>query len=179
MTTEPSSPLAWHHTLKSVGPRGVSTDREATAAEREHLRSELGALSVHSFHAHYTLTAESSGCFLLAGDFTAKLTQACVVTLEPVEQNIAETFSVKFAPPDKMPEPDTKERSVLDEPDVEILTGDSIDAGRVIFELLNAAIDPYPRQDKVQFDWQDPKSGPEIGEALNPFAALAKLKTKG
>lgn len=179
MTTEPSSPLAWHHPLNSIGTRGASADRQATAAEREHLSSELGALSFDAFHSRYTITAQSGGCFLLAGDFTAKLTQACVVTLEPVEQNIAETFSVKFAPPHKMPEPDTKERSVLDEPDIEMLTGDSIDAGRVIFELLNAAIDPYPRKDKVQFDWQDPQSGPEIGEAMNPFAALAKLKTKG
>ena len=178
MTAGPASLLTWTHTIKSVGPRGVTVNRQATAAECEQLRSNLDVVAVEQFHARYTLTQQSGAAVLLAGGFTAKLTQACIVTLEPVSQTLDEEFAVTFAPPHKVAEPGTAERSVLEEPDIEVLTGDTIDAGRVLFELLSAAIDPYPRKDTAQFDWQDPKSGPDVAEALNPFAALSKFKAK-
>lgn len=179
MTFEPSTSLAWHHPIKGAGTRDVTVDREATPAECEALTSGLDIVSVEAFHARYAITAQSAGCFLMAGDFTARLTQACVVTLEPVVQTIAETFSVSFCPPGRIAQPDGKDRPILDEPDVEDLTGDTIEAGRVLFELLSASLDPYPRKGAAAFAWKDPKTGPEVEMQLNPFAALSKLKPSG
>ncbi len=174
MTSEPSSPLPWTHPVSSVGSRGVSADREATHPERERLKTELDILSVDAFHARYRVTPESGG-FRMTGSYTAKISQACVVTLEPVPQNISETIAVSFIPPNRIPAPEDKERSVLDQPDIEILTGDTLEAGRVLFELLSAALDPYPRKGEAEFSWQDPKEKPGEAETLHPFAALSKL----
>ena len=177
MSTETTPPLSWSHTLKSVGPRGLTTDRVATDAERDRIKAELDVLAVDSFHATYTITPQSGGCFGMAGSFTAKVTQACVVTLEPVDQNIDDAIDVTFCPPNKLPEVTAAERTVLDEPDFEPLVGDTIDAGRVLYELLSTALDPYPRKSETEFSWKDPKAGPEDAQVLKPFAALSKLKT--
>ena len=177
-TGQSTAPLAWQHGVTSVGARGVTIDRAATAAELEYLKMELDVVSVEAFEARYTITAQSGRSYLMSGDFTARLTQACVVTLEPLAQNITETFSVSFCPPGRISEPEEKERPVLDAPDVEVLAGDVIEAGRVLFELLSAALDPYPRKGEAEFSWQDPKTGPDDIEILHPFAALSKLKNK-
>jgi hypothetical protein len=178
MTAEPAGPLTWSHPAASVGARGVSIERAATHEELAHLKAALGILTADAFAARYTLKQEGKGSFRLAGTFEARLSQACVATLEPVTEQITETFTVEFRPPDRIAEAGDHERSVLDEPDVEVLTGDAIETGRVLFELLSAALDPYPRKGEAEFSWQDPKASPDAAAKLHPFAALSKLKTK-
>ncbi|MEQ1577100.1 MAG: DUF177 domain-containing protein [Hyphomicrobium sp.] len=178
MTTQSTSPLAWHYSIKSAGSRVITAEREATPADLARMTTDLDVLSVDAFETRYTITPQSGDCFLLTGGYTARLTQACVVTLEPVPQILDEAFSISFCPPNRIPEPEGKERPVLDVPDVEVLTGDEIEVGRVLFELLGAAIDPYPRKAEAEFSWNDPKSGPDVAEKLNPFAALSKLKNE-
>ncbi len=171
-----ATPLSWHHSVRSLGTGGVSVDREATASELGQLKTALEVLAVEAFHVRYKLAPKSGGSFSFAGDFTCTLSQACVVTLDPIVENIAETFAVTFSPASKIIEPEGKDRPILDAPDVEALSGETVEAGRVLFELLSAALDPYPRKASAEFDWQDPKSGPDVIEKLNPFAALSKLK---
>ena len=178
MTTD--TPLQWNHLFSSIGRHGLPIERQATEDERDRLRASLDIVSVEQFDTRYKISAQSGGSFVFAGDFRAKVRQACVVTLEPVAQDVLGTFSVTFFPPGRSVEPSEKagdkERPVLDAPDTEVLYGDSIDAGRVLFELLGAALDPYPRKAGAEFDWQDPKAGPDEAEMLHPFAALSKLK---
>ena len=50
-----------------------------------------------------------------------------------------------------------------------------IDVGRVVFETLSAALDPYPRKNGASLEWQDPESAEGVG-ASGPFGALKKLK---
>ena len=183
MTSEPSFPLDWTHKTNSVGARGLTVDRQATPAECERLKTALDVLSVSSYRARYTITAASGG-FSLSGDFICHLEQACVVTLEAVPEVIAETLSVSFCPPGRHSVPEAAERAnehvmerpVLDQPDVELLSGDVIEAGRVLYELLSAGLDPYPRKAEAEFSWVDPKAAPDDAGKLHPFAALSKLK---
>ncbi len=178
MTSEPAAPLVWNHPAANIGARGVNVERAATPVELEALKEALGVLAVDTFQAHYTIKQEGKVCFRFSGTFTAQISQACIVTLEPVAEKVSETFSVDFRPPDRVTEPEQQERSVLDEPDVEALTGEAIEAGRVLFELLSAALDPYPRKGEAEFSWQDPKAGAAEAAKLHPFAALSKLKSK-
>lgn len=178
MTTEHAPPLSWSHTIKSVGPRGVTAERDASDAECQRIKAELAILAVDRFHATYTITPQSGGCFIMAGKFKAKVAQACVVTLEPVSQNIEDVIDVTFCPPKRLPEPTGAERTVLDEPDYEPLNGDTIEVGRVLYELLTTALDPYPRKVEAEFSWQDPRTGPQDAQILKPFAALSKLKNR-
>ena len=66
------------------------------------------------------------------------------------------------------------DREVSSIPDTEPMTDGRIEAGKLIYEILSAALEPYPRKPGVEFDWVDPKLK-DAGDQ-GPFAALAKLK---
>ncbi|MFC7539628.1 DUF177 domain-containing protein [Siccirubricoccus deserti] len=73
------------------------------------------------------------------GRFTATVTQACIVTLEPVEQQMAESLAFRLLPPEQE-EADGPED--LDE----IACPDGVaDLGEAVAEQLALALDPYPR----------------------------------
>ena len=52
-----------------------------------------------------------------------------------------------------------------------------IDVGRIVYETLSAAVDPYPRKAGAEFA-ADEVGGPLVGD-YGPFAALKKLKDRG
>jgi hypothetical protein len=76
-----------------------------------------------------------------------------------------------------MPAPQTGQVALDAEPEPEPIVGGKIDAGRIVFESLAAAIDPYPRLPDAEFE--GPLSAPEGGKPESPFAVLASLKHKG
>ncbi len=108
------------------------------------------------------------------GKVTATVTQTCVVTLEPVENVIAEEVEVTFRPEDKLKahlvhdEEDglSIDASVADDP----LLGNGIDAAAIAAEFLALGVDPYPRKPDAAFE------PPEDGAEISPFAGLSKLK---
>ena len=153
-TVEPA--LTWTHSTQDVSARGLDVKRAATPAERQALAVALGVVSVERFETAYRATAQSGRRYRISGTFAADLTQACVVTLEPVRGHIDEEFSVGFCPEEKRDTATDVERSVLDEPDTEILASDSLEIGRILYELLSAAIDPYPRKEGAEFTYRDP-----------------------
>ena len=99
--------------------------------------------------------------------------QACIVTLEPVPGAVKDTFDVEFWL-DFARRAAEAEQSVLSGPDVEPLALGVIDAGRIVFECLSAALDPYPRKHGAEFGWRDPVQ--EKAGDSSPFVILAKLK---
>jgi hypothetical protein len=109
------------------------------------------------------------------GKVTATVTQTCVVTLEPVENVIAEEVEVTFRPEDKL-----KAHLVHDEEDGlsidasvaadDPLLGNGIDAAAIAAEFLALGVDPYPRKPDAAFE------PPEDGAEISPFAGLSKLK---
>ncbi len=166
------APLPWTHTVQDVGARGLDIKRSASAAELNALEAALGVLNVASFDAAYEVRIQSGRRYRIEGTFKANVTQACVVTLDPVVEHIDESFAVGFNPPERLEHLSDAERSVLDEPDVEVLDGDSLEIGRVLYDLLASALDPYPRAAGAEFTFRDRlDSGSD-----HPFAALAKLK---
>jgi hypothetical protein len=108
--------------------------------------------------------------------------QNCVVTLEPLANEVEEDIDLLYAPlsppaarkagedEDADTESERPERS-RNEP--EPLVGGVVDLGALATEFLILGIDPYPRKPGAVFELpQDVK--PEPG----PFAALAGLKDK-
>jgi uncharacterized metal-binding protein YceD (DUF177 family) len=165
--------LDWTHATTDIPETGRRFERAATEAERRAVADALDLVGCERLDVSYELRPLAGGRYRLAGDITADIVQSCVVSLEPIEQRVAENFEVTFCPPASLPEADTAEREILSEPDVEPIADGRIDAGRVIFELVASAIDPYPRKEGAALDWQAPADTP--GEA-SPFAVLAKLK---
>lgn len=113
----------------------------------------------------------------ISGSLGATVTQACVVTLDPVvtciEEPITRRFVANFeseitSDEVEMPEDDTIEPLV-----------DEIDLHALLSESLALAIPAFPRSDAAQavnLTVTEPGKAPLKEEDLKPFAGLAKLK---
>ena len=167
--------LDWIEKTTDIPEGGLSATRDATADELKRVATALNILAVASLTSRYRIVAISGGAYRLTGSISAKVEQACVVSLEPVSGKVEASFEVEFWPVLKSEESED-ESSVLSGSDVEQLEHGLIPVGRITFETLSASLDPYPRKEGAEFTWQDPKS--EASDGTNPFAALSKLKDK-
>jgi len=163
----------WVHNVTDIPAGGLDREREASESERAAIAEALKLLNLGRLSARYRIKLQSDGSYRLAGRATATLEQACVVTLEPVADEIDAPFDVEFRHEVANAE---DEASVLAGPDVDILERGVIPVGRIVFETVSASLDPYPRRQGAEFDWQDPRqSDPKETSA---FAALSQLKSK-
>jgi uncharacterized metal-binding protein YceD (DUF177 family) len=143
---------------------GLEMDIEANAAEREKLAALNGLPAITRLSAHFVVKKWRRGVEV-EGELSARVTQTCVVTLEPFEADIDEPIDVRFLPdaaPDSLEE---------DAPDP--LVDGRIDLGAIASEFLTLALDPYPRKPGVAFeppaDAEDPES---------PFSRLRALAAR-
>lgn len=160
----------------------VPFEIEANAAERTALATRFGLLRLDHLRAKFTLRRLRKDQIRVKGRIEASLVQACVVTLDPVPADIAESFELDFIEAstgragDGIGEIDLE----FDAPDgPEPLTGPEIDLGEVTSEQLGLAIDPYPRKADAAFpsEWgAAAATEPAPVEKVNPFAALEKFK---
>ena len=107
----------------------------------------------------------------------ARIGQTCVVTLDPIENEIDEAIDLIFAPPEQIPElsdlVDEAAESDDEIPDPpEPIVNGVIDLGRLATDALFLAIDPYPRRPDVVFEPPVEAADPED----HPFAALKALQ---
>jgi hypothetical protein len=168
--------LAWEHAVQDIPEEGLAVERSASPEERESIARSLELPGCRSLSARYALVPRGGGHVHLSGSLQAQVEQTCVVTLEPLLNDVAASFKVDFWPETEMPEPsggavDMQE----DEADLEPIVAGRIEVGRVVFESLAGAIDLFPRKPGVTFEQ------PEDGGASSrpsPFAALARVKDK-
>ena len=178
-TTGTTAELAWEHAVHDIPQSGLSTQREAAPDELARIARALDLIACTSLKAEYAIAPIVGGHYRLSGRLRAEVSQACVVTLEPVDSTIEEAFEAVFWPQADMPPPDSGELAIDDGPEREAIVAGQIAVGRVVFESLAAAIDPFPRKPGVVLDWQDPTSAvAPADKPASPFAVLANLKTK-
>lgn len=170
------NPLShWTFDAAKVGDKGRNGSFSASDEERAGLAGLLDVLSCDALAAQFTISPLSRGRFRLKGTLVAQLTQACVVTLDPMPTAVEEPFDVEFWPEAQIPVSSANESDVLTSRDPEPLVAGVIDVGRIVFEHLSAAIDPFPRKEDASLD----KLLSEIEQgapSAGPFAALARLK---
>ena len=173
------SELPWRVPVKlvDISETGRRVTVEADAATRAALAGALGVDSVQRASATFDLAHWGRDGLHVAGRVTATVTQSCVVTLEPVINEISEDVDVDFAPePAAVARPKSEEEapSSIEGPDP--LVGDSIDIGALATEYLILGVDPHPRKPGIAFD--APKAGEKAEDVAegSPFAALAALK---
>jgi uncharacterized metal-binding protein YceD (DUF177 family) len=159
-----------------VPEAGLREQRKATPQERAAIVAELGLLGLDSVSAEIAIRAMGQGHYRVKGTVTAQLTQACVVTLEPVAQRVEDSFDVEFWPAGTLPQSGEEEIEVLGSAEIEPIEHGRIDAGRIVFETLSAGIDPYPRAPGAEF--AEPLAPASDQRADSPFAALKKLKDR-
>ncbi len=174
--------LDWVHLTTELPEAGRRVERVATPGECAAVAKDLGLAGCSRLVVTYHVRPLPGGRYRVEGRIGADIEQPCVVTLEPVAQTIDEPIDVTFSPDGDRREDTSSEREILSEPDIEPLADGRIEVGRVAFELLAAAIDPYPRRPGAELDPNHPAvrvegQGLGTGEA-SPFAVLAKLKDK-
>jgi len=166
-----SVPVALHE----VPQTGRSITLVADARTREAVAKLAGLRSLPRLEAQFELTPRDRNGLQVTGTISATVGQDCVITLEPIENEIAEQVDLVFAPPAAPTIVDEEGKRVevtpVDAP--EPLIGDLVDLGAITTEFLMLAIDPYPRKAGVAFE--APAKEADTG---GPFAVLAALKKK-
>ena len=148
----------------------------AKAAECKRVAARLNILELSELSAQVHLESAIGNLIQVSGRLTAKVVQACVVSLEPVRATIDEGFAVTFT------RVTPKARAELDlDPDdepPEVIHGDILDIGEAVVEQLVLLIDPYPRAPGAVFKTHVVGEITPQKDNVSPFAVLAKLKTK-
>jgi uncharacterized metal-binding protein YceD (DUF177 family) len=168
------APDGWHVPVRreDVPDTGLHLELEADAAVRARLAVLAGILSVPQLAVVADVTRHGEG-LRAAGRVTARVTQTCVVTLEPIENAIDEPFDVLFVPPDVAGAAsagrDPKEVDDTREP----LVNGAADLGAVAIQFFLLGIDPYPRTPGAEFS-----SPAEDRAGDSPFASLKGLKER-
>jgi hypothetical protein len=166
--------LPWLHAAADISDRGLSIEHRASPAERNAVAAALGLVACISLEARYRVSGLSRGRYRLTGELRAECVQSCVVTLEPVGAVIEQAFAVEFCPPDDLTADAITFDALAEEADIEPLEDGRVPAGRIVYETLAAALDPYPRLPGAELAVTS--AGPATAEGAGPFAALARLK---
>lgn len=183
MSSNPPEPLAhWSHRIADIPERGLDVEREATALELAALAATLELPAFLLLKVSYRVGPIGAGRYRVKGELSAAATQACIITLEPVHTDINESFEEEYWPEELLTKSrrceETEEREALAVSAPEAIRQGVIEVGRLIYEQLSTAIEPYPRAPGATFAWCE--SGGEAGKdkSNNPFAFLAVLKDK-
>lgn len=180
--------------VEEVPKEGLDVSLSATKVERQVVAAEDGLEGLAKLEATLHVAPWRSGGLSVTGEMRARITQICVVTLDPFDSEIVEPIDVRFAPtvspmaPPASPPPGTANRARRrflpgaeaptptiefggDEPPDPIIDG-QIDLGALVAEFLALGLDPYPRKPGVEFEGAPPLE--DAGES--PFAKLEALK---
>jgi uncharacterized metal-binding protein YceD (DUF177 family) len=159
--------------IEDVPEEGTRVSLSADDNTRAAIAALAGLPSLPRLEATFEVTRHGRGGLRITGQVSATVGQTCVVTLEPVENEVREAVDLVFEPgaaglasgaEDILP-------GAADPP--ETLVDGTVDLGALATEFLILGIDPYPRKPGAVFE------DVSVGEtAAHPFAALAKLKEK-
>jgi uncharacterized metal-binding protein YceD (DUF177 family) len=175
--TDKADPWSVPVTVAQIPDTGLHRDIEAAPAIRQAMAAVAGLREILSASASLEVTPKGGGRFHVAGQVRARVGQTCVVTLDPIENDIDEPIDLIFAPPEQIPEmadliDDTAESDAeIPDPPEPIVNG-VIDLGRVATDALFLGIDPYPRRRDAVFEPPVVAADPED----HPFAGLKALQ---
>ncbi len=166
----------WHVPvrLEDVPETGLHLDLAADAQVRAGLAALSGVTDIPRLEAVLDVVRHGNG-LRVTGRVSATVGQTCVVTLEPLQNELDEQMDVTFAlaandfAAAELEAEDLTEDALREPP--EMLSNGTADVGAIAAEFLLLGIDPYPRKPGAEF-----KPPADQGATVSPFAALAKLK---
>jgi uncharacterized metal-binding protein YceD (DUF177 family) len=164
--------------VAQIPDTGLHREFEAGPAARAAMADVAGLREILSAQASLDVTPKGGGRVHVAGRVQARIGQTCVVSLDPIENDIDEAIDLIFAPPEQIPEMAALVEEAA-ESDTEIpdppepIENGVIDLGRVATDALFLAVDPYPRKPDAVFEPLVETEDPED----HPFAALRALRS--
>ena len=168
---DPQTPWSVPIRLDEVPEEGRSFALTADAVVRAGVASVGGLDDLPRLQAQFLVRRQGRG-LRVQGSVDASVVQSCVVTLEPIMNEMHEEIDVSFQPGPIENLTHKQDGTAFDETDTpEPLVGDSVDLGALAVEFLLLGLDPYPRKPDAVFE---APATPEPED--KPFAALAVLK---
>ncbi|WP_425065746.1 YceD family protein [Reyranella sp.] len=171
--------------LEKLGNSGAALDISTSESERAALAKRFGFLDLPAFSARVSVDRKPGGQIIVEGRLKGRIVQACILSLDPVTQELDDAFRLVFA--ENLTEdrdPESGEALLNAQGDApEPLEGNMLDVGEIVAEQLSLTADPYPRRPGIKLEDVLPKpkggarrSAPE--QRRHPFAGLAALKDK-
>jgi uncharacterized metal-binding protein YceD (DUF177 family) len=164
--------------VAQIPEAGLHRDIEADGTVRDALARAAGLRGVEAARASFDLTPGRNDSVHVRGTVTARVGQVCVVSLDPIENEVVEEIDVLFVPESQVPaladsvdDNDESAGREMPDPPEPIING-TIDLGRLATDALFLGLDPYPRKPDVVFEPPSIADDPED----HPFAALKALK---
>lgn len=146
----------------------------ADGAVRAAIAARFAIARIDRFEATLSLRRTPIGLVHLQGSIAANVVQECIISLEPVEAEISQSFEIYYSE-DASGEPGG-DLTMDDEHWPDPIVDGKIDIGEAATEQLGLALDPYPRRDGAAFEAAIDDSQPEPSQ--RPFAGLAQLTSK-
>jgi hypothetical protein len=177
--TNTADPWSVPVTVSQIPETGLHRDLEANPAAREAMAAVAGLREIMSANASLDMVLKGNGRVHVTGHVRARIGQTCVVTLDPIENEIDEPIDLMFAPPEQIPNlsdlvDDAAESDAeIPDPPEPIING-VIDLGRLATDALFLAVDPYPRGPGAVFE----PVVETVDPADHPFAALKALQVE-
>jgi len=179
-----SAPAPWRFPVarEEIAETGQHFDLVADAAVRAAVARMAGLRDLPRLEANFEVTRHGADGLRVVGRVSATVEQICVVTLEPLTNEVDEQIDLVFAPqlakvkspPSSAPETSEQKMektwSIEQRSESEPLIGGGVDLGALATEFLVLGLDPYPRKPGAVF-----KPPHDIGREEGPFAVLAQL----
>jgi len=179
-----TSPISFWANVARLPQKGMPVTIDASEKQRAALADIHGLLEVERLQARLMVSAWKRNGVRVSGVVEADIVQACVVTLEPVQNHIGEEIDSLFLPNDSKLGRlgfDGGGEIVLDaegDDSPETFDGDSIDVGALAEEYFGLGIDPYPRKAGASLPPTEPDE-PDEAQAGALGKKLASLLRKG
>lgn len=174
MTGPSRYPLSRLVAVDRLPAGGQTVVVEATEAECAGLAEIYDIEAVKAVRAVLTVKPWRRSGARVTGTVDADVVQACVLTLDPVDEHVSETIAATFLPAEEITEPSADEEIEIqpDEDDPpEPLEGRNVDLGALVAEHVAIGLDPYPRAPGAVFE-PHIEDDPDADRPPSPFAAL-------
>ena len=162
--------------VDEVPEQGLDVTLSADAPALAALAKADGLAAIAALDADFHVARQGLSRFNVTGTVRAKITQICVLTLEPFDSDLVEDVDVDFAEASVAAQAAGEADTLLgaqaadrDPPDP--VEDGTIDLGALAAEFLALGLDPYPRKPGAEFA---PISDPH-DVAERPFDVLKKL----
>ena len=153
--------------------KGENVEISANDAQKKALAKRLGLEKIDSFQVDALVRPLNKHQVRATGTVKGKISQTCVVSLQPFDAEVEDSFNVLFEEPN--PADLTLNEIDLDmsdeEEDVDVLENNKIDLGEIAVEYFSLALDPFPHAPNARFSDKI-----EDEPRKNAFSALEKLK---
>lgn len=175
-------PFSYAVSVGHVSHNPIEVHIEADARELQGLAKLWDVPSVEALSADFKIRRWKRDGVKLVGTVTGKVTQSCIVSLEPVQTEIHEEIDQIFVPEGstlaRIPATDQGELIIdPDGPDLpDTFTGDRLDVGAVAAEFAAMGLEPYPRKPGVEFEPRIADAEAPEDRKPSPFAVLRNLK---